>query len=166
MPVSLHGVPHLSSVSLIILSASLPFLFRFFIRSLTAYQNLLRANNLQRQAWALLAGQYSWDAYRLYVELYWEKRLTPQKLRSVIWQNLKYGFFWVFAVAVGAIAWAFATSVGVSGRVTSAGILLVGLGWEAITLRSYRQHYWTGPNQEQLDQLAGLQRTHTSSTPL
>jgi hypothetical protein len=153
----LHGVPRLSSVSLIVLSISLPFLIRFFIRSVTAYQNLDRANGLQREAWRFLTGTRTWAAYQLYVKIYWEGWASSHKLSSLLWRNLKYGFFWIFAVAVAAISWAFVTSTGVSGRIAAAGILVVGIGWEAGTLINYRRHYFRMPSHEELARLKTLQ---------
>jgi hypothetical protein len=154
---ALHGVPRLSSVSLIVLSVSLPFLIRFFIRSVTAYQNLIRANSLQRESWRFMMGARTWTAYRLFVKLYWDDWATPESLSKLVWASLKYGFFWIFAIAVAVITWAFVTSVGLSARLAAMGILLVGIGWEAGTMYNFRRHYFSMPSQKDLDRLQELQ---------
>lgn len=154
---ALRGVPRLSSVSLIVLSISLPFLIRFFIRSITAYQNLIRANSLQGESWRFMMGTRTWTAYRLFVKLYWDDWATPESLSKLVWANLKYGFFWIFAIAVGAIAWAFVTSAGLSARLTATGILLIGIGWEFAIMYNFRRHYFSVPSQKDLNRLQELQ---------
>jgi hypothetical protein len=159
-----RGVPHLSSVSLIVLSSAFPFLVRFFIRSVIAYQNLIRANSLQKQAWRFLTGAQTWAAYRFFVKLYWENWRSPDTLPRLIWANLKYGFLWIFAIAAAAIAWAFVTSAGVSGRLAATGILLAGIGWEAGTMFNLRRQYFTMPSREDLDRLHVLQSMNPELT--
>ncbi len=153
----LHGVPRLSSVSLIVLSSAFPFLIRFFIRSVTAYQNLIRANSVQRESWRFMMGTRTWTAYRLFIKLYWEDWATPEPLSKLMWANLKYGFFWIFAIAISAIAWAFVTSAGLSARLAAVGILLVGVGWESGTMYNFRRQYYNVPSQKDLARLQELQ---------
>ena len=105
LPPDLGHIPKLSSVALVVLSLAFPFLVRFFIRSTIAYQNLLRFQKIQRTAWQFLDGMASFSALSARVQVYSTAWRSPEPLRSLMWQNLKYSnFFWVFLVAgVGAV---------------------------------------------------------------
>ncbi|MEV0194872.1 hypothetical protein [Nonomuraea sp. NPDC050691] len=140
---TINAIPPLSTISLLILSMALPLLVRFFMRSLLAYQNLLRYRAIHDAAWKFINQNASWsyfrDAYRLYIE---EWR-SPKPLINLIASNLRYGFLWLFVVMIGAIAWGFISNWFTTGCIVAATILVVGVGWEIFSLFKGMRKYFT-----------------------
>jgi hypothetical protein len=157
------GLPRLSSVSLIVLAAAAPLLWRFFVRAVTAYQNLLRFIEIQKEAWRFLTGERTWPAFSRYVDLYWVEWRSPKPLHALMWDNLKYGFFGIFLITGGAVLWAFVTSAGRLPRVVAGAILLIGFGWEAVTLEGHRRKDCRAPTDSELQELQQLQAQTTRS---
>jgi hypothetical protein len=151
-----NGFPEFSSVSLLVLTLAYPLVVRFFIRSLIAYQNLLRFNSVQKAAWRFLASEISWEAFERHQSLYVHEWKSPKTLSRLIVENLKYGYFWVFAVATLPLAWAFSSADWQCAGIVAAALLLVGLGWEFETMRRSRGRYFRTPDQTQLDNLERL----------
>jgi hypothetical protein len=150
------NVPEFSSVSLLVLALAFPLTIRFFLRSVTAYQNLLRFNGVQKAAWRFLAGEVTWEAFAEHQRIYVHDWKSPKTLWVLIKENLKYGYFWVFVVATLPLLWAF-KSTGCS-RASLVGLLLIvaGLGWEGWTMKGTRRRYFTTPTEPELDRLNGL----------
>jgi hypothetical protein len=154
--------PRLSAVSLVVLAAAAPLIVRFFIRSMTAYQNLIRFLDIQNRAWSYLTGRLGWEAFDFHVELYWTRWKTPKAMKTIVLSNLKYGFMWIAAVTVLALGWAFWSVDNLWARLAAAGLLVVGLGWEGITLLGYRQRYYQLPDKLDLDRLQELMASGSS----
>lgn len=148
--------PRLSAVSLIVLAAAAPLVMRFFVRSMTAYQNLLRFLDIQRTSWAYLSGQRSWSYFEHHYEIFWMKWRTPKSMRRVVWENVKYGFMWIGVVMLGAIGYAFWSVDSISARLVAGSILLLGIGWELITLVGYRKRYYQVPTDDEHARLEDL----------
>jgi hypothetical protein len=138
--------PRLSAVSLVVLAATAPLIVRFFVRSMTSYQSLLRFNAIQRAAWSYLTNRVSWQAFDFHVDLYWNQWKSPKPMRTLVLHNLKYGFMWISAVTGLALAWAFWSVDEAGARLFAGGLLLLGLGWEGITLLDYRKRYFQTPD--------------------
>ena len=151
----LDAVPRLSSVSLVVLCLAFPFLVGFLMRSVTAYQNLLRSLTMQREALRYLRGETAFERLDSYIEIYLVRWRSPESLVSTMWHSMKYTRFpWVVVVAAGAITWAFITCSGLAPRLVAAGILLLGLGWEALSLPGTVSRYWTTPSEDERAELA------------
>jgi hypothetical protein len=153
------GFPEFSSVSLLVLALAFPLVVRFFVRSLIAYQNLLRFNSVQTAAWRFLAGEISWEAYQFHQKVYVHEWKSPKTLWQLIVENLKYGYFWIFVAATLPVAWAFRSADWWCAGIVAAGLLVVGLGWEFETMRRSRHRYFVRPDQAELDQLEALMKT-------
>lgn len=153
-----ESLPSLSAVSLIVLAAAAPLVARFFVRSMTAYQNLLRFLDVQRASWAYLSEQRAWAYFEHHYNVYWVKWRTPKSMAGIAWENLKYGFMWIGVVMLGAIGYAFWSVSGLSARLVAAAILLVGIGWEWITLVGYRRRYYQLPTDDEQERLVVLKR--------
>ncbi len=155
----LGGVPVLSVTSLMVLTIALPLVVRFFIRSMIAYQNLLRFNALQIAAWRFLTGKSVWEAFALHHEIYIEKWRSPRTLRHLMLENLKYGYFWIFAAAVVPLGWGFYLASWHWGRTVSLLLLGGALAWETKTLGATRTRYFTVPTREECERLDALAST-------
>jgi len=147
------GIPRLSVTSLMVLTIALPLVFRFFVRSTTAYQNLLRFNAIQRAAARFLTGRQPWEAFLLHYTIYVERWRSPRALSRVMLENLRYGYFWVFVAATVPLAWAFYLANWHWGRSVSLALLVVAFGWEASTLPKFRRRYWAVPTEQELSEL-------------
>jgi hypothetical protein len=144
------GIPHLSSVSLVILSVALPLIWRFFIRATTGYQNLDRNNLIQKAAWTFLTEERSWAYFDLTVRIYFTRWRSPLTFPRAAWRNLKYGFLWIFAVLLAAIVWGFVSTDSQLARIVAGVVLVIGIGFEACTLRGYVRRYYEVPSEEDM----------------
>lgn len=145
-PKLIAGIPALSPVSVMVLVLVLPLLFRFMVRSMLAYNNLLRYNKIRAASWKFLKDQAQWQEFCSTCCLYEQKWKSPQTITESIWSNLKYGYMWLFSVFIVAIGWGFATTTGGWKFRLVAGITLgLGTGWEIWALRAARQKYFTLP---------------------
>lgn len=171
------SLPRLSSVTLLVLAATLPLLWRFFIRSCTAYENLLRFNDIQREAAKYLNGESNWTAFEVHNNLFWRDWKARRPFRSVLWHNLQYGFMWIFLIAIGVLVWAFVSSEGGTPRIVAAVLLAVAAVWEGPALYFYRRNTVPTPNTGELEELRlaralpiesqseGLREAETRSVP-
>jgi len=135
-------VPSLSAISLILLVAVFPLVYRFFFRSLIAYQNLRRFNLVQNKMVRYLRGQDDWTVASGVVDQYLDRWCTPISFPRAVLENLKYGFFWIFAILGAAIGWGFYSTQGEDARVVAGTILAIGLVWEAATLPGFVSRYF------------------------
>lgn len=147
----LHGVPKFSNVALLLLAAAFPLVVRFFIRATTGYQQLERFNLVQRKTWGFLAGMISWHEALGTVDLYVQQWKSPKPLKKLLAGSFKYGFAWVFALALIALGWAFYSAPDDLPRVVAAAFLVLGVGWEALTLR--RSPYFAVPTDAESERL-------------
>lgn len=143
----------LSGVSLVVLAVAFPLLYRFFFRSLIAYQNLHRFINLQREAWDYLSRMTSWSYFTCFVETYSSRWRSPESMRKLWWENLKYGYMWVLCVGVVALGWGFVSAPGVGPRVVAGSILAAAALWEGFTTRSHRNRYFRVPSADEIETL-------------
>ena len=142
----LQEVPRLSTTSLLVLTLATPLLFRFFVRSVIAYQNLIRFNAVQGAAWRYLTGREPEEAFLKHYEIYVENWRSPRSFWNFVGENLKYGYFWVLFAAFATLGWAFYNADWCWGRTISLGLLLVAATWETLTLRSTIRRYFSTPN--------------------
>ncbi|OBI50369.1 hypothetical protein [Mycobacterium sp. E787] len=148
-PHMIEGIPALSPISVMVLVLVFPLLFRFFVRTMLAYNNLLRYNKIRAAAWKFLQGQSQWTEFSSTYCLYELKWKSPQTIRQSMWSILKYGFMWLFAVFVVAIGWGFATTTGGWKFRLIAGLaLILGAGWEIGSLIKARTFYFSLPTRE------------------
>jgi hypothetical protein len=139
---SVAGLPRLSAVGLVVLSLAFPLLFRFFFRSVIAYQNLQRFLTIQKVCREYLLHKVAWSVVSVNLELFVLKWRSPQPLCSLMVGSLKYGFMWVFVVLAAGLAWGFATSPGYQPKLIAAGVLLLGAAWEVVALAQSYQHFF------------------------
>jgi hypothetical protein len=118
------------------------------MRSLIAYQQLLRFNDVQRSAWSFLAGDESADSFLKHYNVYVEEWKSPSTFSDLVRDNLRYGYFWVFAIACIVFGWAF-YSAHWWGRSASITLLGIALAWEALTLPDYIANYISLPSEDQ-----------------
>lgn len=142
------GLPHLSSVSLLVLALVFPLLMRFFVRTMLAYNNLLRYNRLQRAALAYLDGRAVYEWLDLEREWYLDRWRSPLGLWKLVWQNLEYGYLWILAVAGGTFSWAMITANDGHAELAASCILAVGICWEIMNLATSRRQFFTRPNED------------------
>lgn len=130
-----HGIPRLSPLSLVLVAFAIALIGRFYIRATFAYQQLVRFSLVQKASWAYMAGDLGGDGLELVVRTYIQQWRAPQPWRRSLWGSFKYGFAGVFAIAVAALIWGFATSPGSSVAALIALLtLIVALTWETLTL--------------------------------
>lgn len=133
---TLAGVPRLSDVSVLLLAAAIPLLCRFFIRATIGYQQLIRFNLIQRNAWHYLSGDADWALPHMTMSIYVQKWRSPASTGSLFKGSFKYGFAWVFALATAALTWGLVTAPGVVPRAVGLAFVVVGIGSEWLTLRN------------------------------
>ena len=137
-------VPSTSSITLFVLCASFPLLFRFFMRALIAYHNIKRFNYLQRTAWDLLTGQKTDEDFLGEVDRYWVSWSGVATFRDLALRNLKFGFMWVLCLDAAAIAFGFWTCPYVGAKLWGLAILGTGVLWEALILEHYVRNHCRG----------------------
>lgn len=153
----------LSSVSLLLLAVSFPFLFRFFVRTMLGYQNLLRFNRIQRYAWHYLTGERSWEAF-----VFLERKFgsvepgnwrSPASLRRLEFSNLEYGYFWIVSALLIPLVWALTTHWD-DERVRNASLAIIGgaLLWELTVFFLHRRHFFQTLTSEEEEMLQELER--------
>ena len=152
---TLAGIPRLSNVSVLLLGAAFPLLIRFFVRATFGYQQLLRFNLIQRSTWDYISGQARWELPRAATNVYVQEWKSPTPARSLLWGSFKYGFAWVFALATVAFAWGAVTAPGVLPRIVAGVFVIVGVGWELVTLVT--SPYLKCPTNAELQSLKRLQ---------
>jgi len=129
------GIPRLSSISLVLVALAVLLIGRFYIRATFAYQQLARFNLIQKAAWAFMEGDLASDGLQHVVRTFLQQQHAPQPWRRSMWGTLKYGFGGVFAVAVAALAWGFATAPTSSvAWIIALVAVIVSLTWETLTL--------------------------------
>jgi hypothetical protein len=133
---TLAGVPRLSNVSVLLLAAAFPLLGRFFIRATFGYQQLLRFNKVQRCMWDYLNDKVEWTLPSQVMELYVQKWKSPASAGSLFWGSFKYGFVWVFVLALIALMWGLATAPGIVPRVIAGIFAVVSVGGESLGFRN------------------------------
>ena len=141
-----HLFPSTSSITLFVLCASFPLLFRFFMRAMIAYHNIKRFNRLQRTAWDRLTGITSERAFLAVVRQDWASWSGMESFRYLAWRNLKFGFMWVLCLDAAAIDFGFWTCPYAEARLWGLGILGTGVLWEALILRNYVKNHCKGWN--------------------
>jgi hypothetical protein len=148
-PHMVEGIPALSPISVMVLVLVFPLLSRLLVRSMLAYNNLLRYNKIRAAAWTFLQGQSQWNEFCSTYCLYELKWKSPQTILQSMWSNLKYGYMWLFAVFVVAIGWGFATTTGGwKFRLIAGIVLILGVGWEIGSLINARRYYFSLPTRE------------------
>lgn len=166
-PRTIAGIPALSPVSLIVLVLVFPLLVRFLVRSMIAYNNLLRFNKIRDASWKFLQGQSQWRDFSSTYCLYQLKWKSPETVLKSIWSNMKYGYMWLFAVFVAAIVWGFVTTTGGWRFRLIAGVaLILGLGWEAWSLNNSRKRYFTLPTCEDCRECESICESETEAVAI
>lgn len=143
-----YGLPKLTNTSLLLLAVALPLVARFFIRATFGYQQLLRFNKVRNAQWRFLSGQHTWAHARGHYDVYVIKWRSPDKAAKLFWGSAKYGFVWVFLLYATVLGWAFYTASGTLARGVAAAAILIGVGFEIITLR--RSKFFDTPTAAQL----------------
>src|SRR5262249_11388632 len=90
---------------------------------------------------------------------------SPMGFWRLVYQNLKYGYFWIFIVSVIALGWAFYSSEWKWGRLASLAMLVVAFGWEAITLRSHTRQFFKVPSRDESAELAAARKQVVAGPP-
>jgi hypothetical protein len=147
---TLAGVPRLSDVSVLLLAAAIPLLGRFFIRATIGYQQLIRFNLIQRNAWHYLSGDADWVLPHMTMSIYVQRWRSPASACSLFKGSFKYGFAWVFALATAALTWGLVTAPGVVPRALGLAFVVVGVGAEWLTLRNAK-HFELPSKKERCD---------------
>lgn len=129
-----HGLPKFSNASLLLLAVALPLVVRFFVRATFGYQQLLRYNRVRNAEWRFLSGQQPWAHARSNYDVYVIKWRSPASRGTLFWGSAKYGFVWVFVLYATVLGWAFYTASGSTAPFVAAGAILVGIGFEFVTL--------------------------------
>lgn len=161
------GIPDLSVVSNFVLVLSAPLLFRFFLRTMLGYQNLLRFNLIQREAWKYLSGRVSWYAFHFVEDMYGnvENWRSPKTLRSLVISNLEYGYFWIFAALGMPLAWSYYTIWDLSqARTWSLVIVGVAAAWEITVFMTHRRKFFRTLSDDEKQELVRL-RTLPPDSP-
>lgn len=161
---TLAGVPRLSDVSVLLLAAAIPLLGRFFIRATIGYQQLIRFNLVQRNAWRYLAGDADWELPRMTMNIYVQQWKSPASRGSLFKGSFKYGFAWVFALAIVAFGWGVVTAPGVVPRAVGLAFVVVGVGSEWLTLR--RAKFFELPSEEERCELRRLEARDSRKQPV
>jgi hypothetical protein len=134
-PPMAHGLPEFTNASLLLLAVALPLVVRFFIRATFGYQQLLRFNKVRSAQWRFLSGQHTWAHARGHYDVYVVAWRSPETPATLFWGSAKFGFVWVFFLYALVLGWAFYTASGVLARVVAGAAILIGIGFEIITLR-------------------------------
>jgi len=137
-------VPSTSSITLFVLCASFPLLFRCFMRASIAYHNIKRFNHLQRTAWDHLTGKKTDKEFLDEVNTSWVSWSGVETFRDLAWRNLKFGFMWVLCLDAAAIAFGFWTCPYVGAKLWGLAILVTGVLWEAFILEHYVRNHCRG----------------------
>lgn len=150
-----RSLPQLSPVSNLVLALSAPLLWRFFFRTLLAYQNLVRFNRIQREAWDFLSGDTTWRAFSFLERKYgsvheWR---SPLSFGALVIKNLEYGYWWIFIALIVPLAWSFASIWDMSApRNVSLGLLVTAIAIETFSYASRRHGFfrvWTREEHEE-----------------
>lgn len=147
-----HGLPKFSNASLLLLAVAIPLVVRFFVRATFGYQQLLRYNEVRDAEWRFLSGQQPWAHARSNYDVYVVKWRSPASRGKLFWGSAKYGFVWVFALYAIVLGWAFYTASGSTASIVAAGVILVGIGFELVTLR--RSKLFDLPTDQQVAETA------------
>jgi hypothetical protein len=162
--VTTSGLPHLSSVSLLVLALVIPLLLRFFVRTMLAYNNLLRYNRLQKAALAFVDGRGEPEWIDLERASYLDDWKSPRSLGALVWHNLEYGYLWIFVVAAGTYAWAMHTANNRSAQAAAAVIVAAGAAWEIFNLVTSRRSFFERPDEDARCRMHELEKS--ASRPL
>jgi hypothetical protein len=148
-----HGIPKLSSTSLLLLAFGLPLVGRFFVRATLGYQQLERFNLVKNAQWRYLSGDASWQHAKAHYDVYVVDWRSPGSLWTLSKGSAKYGFVWLFVLYALVLGWAFYTaSGGWLPRAVAAMAVVIGIGYDVVTLR--RSSYFQMPTPAEHAELA------------